>query len=59
LAIRRQMIPPTLNFTAPADGCRLDYVPNVARVARVRTVLINTAGVGGTHSGIIIRQYEQ
>jgi 3-oxoacyl-[acyl-carrier-protein] synthase II len=59
LAIRHQRVPPTINFTAPAEGCRLDYVPNVARTARVRRVLINVAGVGGTHSGILVARYEE
>lgn len=58
LAIQRQRVPATLNFTEPAEGCRLDYVPNVSRVARVRRVLINTAGVGGTHSGLLLAAYE-
>jgi 3-oxoacyl-(acyl-carrier-protein) synthase len=54
LAIRHQRVPPTLNFSSPAEGCRLDYVPNQARIARVRHVIINTAGVGGTHTGVVI-----
>jgi len=58
LAIEHQMIPPTLNFSTPAESCNLDYVPNVARVSRVRNVLINAAGVGGTHAGALIGKYE-
>ena len=56
-AIRHQRIPPTINFAQPAEGCRLDYVPNDARRARVRRVLINAAGIGGTHAGALIEQY--
>ena len=56
-AIQRQAVPPTLNFSAPAEGCTLDYVPNTARVARVRNVLINAAGVGGTHAGLLVSAY--
>jgi 3-oxoacyl-[acyl-carrier-protein] synthase II len=56
-AIQTQSVPPTLNFSGPAEGCRLDYVPNVARFARVRRVLINAAGVGGTHGGLVISAY--
>lgn len=56
-ALQSQRVPPTLNFTRPAEGCRLDYVPNVARVARVRRVLINAAGVGGTHGGLVVSAY--
>ena len=57
LAIEQQRVPATLNFLRPADGCRLDYVPNVARVARIRRVLINAAGIGGTHAGILVERY--
>jgi len=56
-AIQSQRVPPTLNFSRPAEGCRLDYVPNVARCARVRRVLINAAGVGGTHGGVVVSAY--
>jgi len=58
LAIQHQRVPPTLNFSNPAEGCRLDYVPNVSRYTRVRRVLINAAGVGGTHGGLLISAYE-
>ena len=57
LAIRHQRVPATLNFSQPAVGCRLDYVPNVSRVARVRRVMINAAGVGGTHGGLVLSAY--
>ena len=57
MAIRHQRVPPTLNFSGPAEGCRLDYVPNIARTTRVRRVLINAAGVGGTHGGLVISAY--
>jgi len=59
LAIHRQQVPPTINFTAPSEGCRLDYVPNKARFSRVRTVLMNSAGVGGIHSSLIIGTYQR
>jgi len=58
LAIKHQRVPPTINFSQPADGCRLDYVPNVARIARVRRVLINTAGIGGLHSSLVMGAFE-
>jgi 3-oxoacyl-(acyl-carrier-protein) synthase len=59
LAIKHQKIPATLNFTEPDDDCRLDFVPNEPRVARVRRVLVCTAGVGGTHAGMVIGAYEE
>lgn len=58
LAITQQRVPPTINFHAPAEGCHLDYVPNVARIARVKRVLINSAGIGGVHSGVVVSAYE-
>jgi 3-oxoacyl-[acyl-carrier-protein] synthase II len=59
LAIQRQMVPATLNFSRPDEGCRLDYVPNVPRVARVQRVIVCAAGVGGTHSGLLVERYER
>lgn len=58
LAIQQQRVPPTINFTEPAEGCRLDYVPNVSRISRIRRVLINAAGVGGTHAGFLLAAHE-
>lgn len=58
LAIERQMISPTINFSSPAEGCRLDYVPNTARTTRLKRVVINTAGAGGPHAGMVIGAYE-
>jgi 3-oxoacyl-[acyl-carrier-protein] synthase II len=57
LALREQRVPATLNFSGPAEDCRLDYVPNVPRRARVRTAMVCTAGVGGTHAGVLVRAY--
>lgn len=59
LAIQRQRVPATLNFTRPDDGCHLDYVPNVARTARVNRVMVCAAGVGGTHSGLMVEAYDR
>ena len=47
LAIRDQVAPPTINLNNPDPECDLDYVPNVARAAKVRTVLSNNLGFGG------------
>jgi 3-oxoacyl-(acyl-carrier-protein) synthase len=57
-ALREQRVPATLNFTQPAENCRLDYVPNTSRVARLNTVMVCTAGVGGTHAGSLLRKYD-
>ena len=50
LTIAQSVIPPTINYELPDPACDLDYVPNEARVCRVRTALINAHAVGETHS---------
>ncbi|MBX3707491.1 MAG: beta-ketoacyl-ACP synthase II [Pseudomonadales bacterium] len=56
LAIRDQVLPPTINLEHPGEGCDLDYVPNVARQGRVRAGLSNSFGFGGTNGTLIFRQ---
>jgi len=55
LAIRDQVMPPTINLETPDPECDLDYVPNTARDARVRTVISNSFGFGGTNGSLIFR----
>jgi 3-oxoacyl-[acyl-carrier-protein] synthase II len=55
LAIKNQVIPPTINLDNQDPECDLDYTPNVARDAKVRTVLSNSFGFGGTNGSLIIR----
>jgi 3-oxoacyl-[acyl-carrier-protein] synthase II len=54
LTIQHGIIPPTINLHTPDPECDLDYVPNKARVARVRKVLLNSHAMGGTHSVLIL-----
>jgi len=54
LALRNQVVPPTINYETPDPQCDLDYVPNVYRVARVRTVLIHSHSLGGAHLAMIL-----
>ena len=49
LCIQRGVIPPTINLDTPDPQCDLDYVPHTAREARVRRVLSNGFGFGGTN----------
>ena len=58
LTLEHSLIPPTINYEFPDPECDLDYVPNIARTSRVRTVLINAHAMGGTHSVLILRKPE-
>ena len=54
-ALETGIIPPTINLDNQDPACDLDYTPNVAREARVRTVLSNSFGFGGTNGSLILR----
>ena len=58
LAIRDQVIPPTINLDNPDPECDLDYVPHTAREAPVRTVISNSFGFGGTNASLVFRAFE-
>jgi 3-oxoacyl-[acyl-carrier-protein] synthase II len=55
LVLRDQVVPPTINYRVPDTSCDLDYVPNIARRARVRSVLIHAHSLGGLHSAMVLR----
>jgi len=55
LAIRDQVLPPTINYETPDPECDLDYVPNTARDAKVTTTISNSFGFGGTNGSLIFR----
>ena len=57
MVIRHGIVPPTINLTHPDPECDLDYVPNVARRAKVTTALSNSFGFGGHNSVLVLRQY--
>ena len=57
LAIRDQMLPPTINHREPDPELDLDYVPNVARKAHVETCLSNSFGFGGQNDTLIVRRF--
>jgi 3-oxoacyl-[acyl-carrier-protein] synthase II len=57
LALRDQIVPPTLNLDNPSDSCDgVDLVPHVARKREVRAVLNNSFGFGGTNASLVLRK---
>lgn len=55
LAIRDNVVPPTINLDNPDPECDLDYVPHEARDRTVRTVISNSFGFGGTNGSLVFR----
>jgi 3-oxoacyl-[acyl-carrier-protein] synthase II len=58
LAINEGCIPPTINYEFPDPDCDLDYVPNQARRAEVRTAMSNSFGFGGHNATLVFRRYD-
>jgi 3-oxoacyl-[acyl-carrier-protein] synthase II len=59
LAVRDQVMPPTINYETPDPECEgLDYVPNQARQAPIRYALSNSFGFGGTNGSLILKQMD-
>jgi len=56
LAIRDNVVPPTINLENPDEGCDLDYVPGVAREQKVNVVISNSFGFGGTNGSVVFRR---
>jgi len=57
LALRDQILPPTINLETPDPECDLDYVPNHARKAPVEFALSNSFGFGGTNAALIFKRW--
>jgi 3-oxoacyl-[acyl-carrier-protein] synthase II len=59
LAMRDQIVPPTLNLDNPSESCEgVDLVPHKAKKRRVHAVLNNSFGFGGTNASLVLRKYE-
>ncbi len=59
LALKNNMLPPTINYENPDPDCDLDYVPNEPREAEVDYVLSNSFGFGGTNASLIFKSYNE
>ncbi|MBI2352562.1 MAG: beta-ketoacyl-[acyl-carrier-protein] synthase family protein [Deltaproteobacteria bacterium] len=57
LALRDQMIPPTINYEYPDPECDLDYVPNHARTGKLEAVLSNSFGFGGHNDCLVVKRF--
>ena len=56
LAVRDQIIPPTLNLDEPGEGCDLDFVPHKARPVDLDYAMSNSFGFGGTNASIVLKR---
>ncbi len=58
LAMRDEILPPTINYRTPDPECDLDYVPNQARKASPKHVMSNSFGFGGHNATLILSRFE-
>jgi 3-oxoacyl-[acyl-carrier-protein] synthase II len=58
LAIRDNIVPPTLNLDNPDVETKIDLVPHKARKRQVNVALSNSFGFGGTNASLVLRRYE-
>jgi len=58
LAVKENLVPPTINFETPDPECDIDCVPNKAREREVRVALNNGFAFGGNNASVVIKKYE-
>ena len=56
LALRDQVVPPTINLDEPDPECDLDYVPHHAREMKLEVTMSNSFGFGGTNGALVFRR---
>jgi 3-oxoacyl-[acyl-carrier-protein] synthase II len=59
MAMRRGVLPPTINYEYPDPECDLDYIPNEARERRVQHALSNSFGFGGQNVSLIVSRFDK
>jgi 3-oxoacyl-[acyl-carrier-protein] synthase II len=57
-ALRRGVLPPTINYETPDPACDLDYVPNQPRERAVRHALSNSFGFGGQNVSLVVSRFQ-
>jgi len=58
LAVKKGVIPPTINYETPDPECDLDYTPNVPRERRMKAAMSNSFGFGGHNVALIVADYQ-
>ena len=58
LALRDQVVPPTINLDNPGEGCDLDFVPHIARKVQMEYAMSNSFGFGGTNGCLVFKRWE-
>jgi 3-oxoacyl-[acyl-carrier-protein] synthase II len=58
LALRDQILPPTINYETPDPECDLDIIPNEARRVKLEYALSNSFGFGGTNGALVFKRFE-
>jgi 3-oxoacyl-[acyl-carrier-protein] synthase II len=59
LAIRDNIVPPTINYSTPDPECDLDVTPNVTKARPVNVAVSNSSGFGGHNVSIAVRRYQE
>lgn len=59
LALKNQIMPPTINYEYPDPECDLDYVPNKSRPAEINYALSSSFGFGGTNGALLMKKFEE
>lgn len=57
LALKDQILPPTINYETPDPECDLDYVPNESRRAEITAAISNSLGFGGHNATIALKKF--
>jgi 3-oxoacyl-[acyl-carrier-protein] synthase II len=58
MAVKNDIVPPTMNFNEAGEGCDLDYQPNKSGEKEIKAALSNSFGFGGQNACILLKKYE-